>query len=985
MKRIFTRVIVVILLLQFTFKVTAQTTVSGVIKAEDGSTLPGVTVQIKGTDLGTITDIEGNYKIDVPSDGTLIFSFIGMETVEKPVNGLSAIDIIMADGSQQLMELVVVGSRSTGRTKLETPAPVDIIDIKGQQVNMPQTDLAQMLVASAPSFAAFRSQGGDLSSHVDPPTLRGLAPNQMLVLINGKRRHTSALLAGTQTGSSANSVDMSFISPDAIDRVEILRDGAAAQYGSDAIAGVMNIILKEGTGKFSGSYTAGFNPNIAPKFNSDELATLDATQQALINDTDPDGLTHRLAGNYGLEFSSGGFLNISGMYKQTERTIRPNVLGETTTMYGTDYLTNQRTDTYGNPIITNPELIQAIASGAPASEIAALQTDDGLLAARGLTREDLSAWSGQPRSSQGVISFNLGAPISPYAEFYAFGDFGYKYTEGYSCFFRRPAQTDRANFDLYPNGFRPQILSNQGNIALTAGIEGKMGDYRYDFSNTIGSNSMRFDMFNTFNASLQTESPTEMMLGTHAFTQNTTNFDVSRFFPDILSGLNIAVGAEMRYENYQIKAGQEESYLAGDAGLYTATSDNELLIGPDGMPLEDRSSSPIVDGDGNPTSLEYAGVSRTFVKGYSPNCQCFRGFAPKNEANESRYVTGAYLDMELDVTKKFLISAALRGESYSDFGGVVTGKGAFRYSITDNFAFRGSASTGFRAPSLQELNYSHTYTFFIGLDPFDGTLYPNSSNVASAIGIGQLQEERASNVSVGFGMKLFKKLNITVDAYMIKITDRLFSTDEFNASEAPVLAPIIGSGLASFRINGGDISSKGIEFVANYGTGLGSGSLDFTFSGIFRQNQFDKASVPVLNTLLTTEQLEAKYIDRASIGQFEEGTPSTTMIASASYSIGKFSAMVRGYYYGKVIDRASASLQEEDGSFPDQEFSPQTTVDLGVTYNISENLGLTVGGNNVFNAYPDILIPRQRGINLYSNYQQGSAGSYYFARLTFKF
>ncbi|MBV6640469.1 MAG: TonB-dependent receptor [Cyclobacteriaceae bacterium] len=985
MKRIFTRVIVVVLLLQFTFEVTAQTTVSGVIKAEDGSTLPGVTVQIKGTDLGTITDIEGNYKIDVPSDGTLIFSFIGMETIEKPVKGLSSINVTMVDGSQQLMELVVVGSRSTGRTKLETPAPVDIIDIKGQQMNMPQTDLAQMLVATAPSFAAFRSQGGDLSSHVDPPTLRGLAPNQMLVLINGKRRHTSALLAGTQTGSSANSVDMSFISPDMIDRVEILRDGAAAQYGSDAIAGVMNIILKEGTGKFSGSYTTGFNPNIAPNFTAEEKATLDDTQQALLADTEPDGFTHRLAGNYGLGFGNGGYFNISGMYKQTERTIRPNVLGESTTMYGTEYLTNQKTDTYGNPIITNPELVEAIATGAPAAEIAALQTDDGLLAARGLTRQDLSAWGGQPRTAQGVIGFNLGVPLSPNAEFYSFGDFGYKYLEGYSCYFRRPSQADRANFELYPNGFRPQMTSNQSNVALTAGVDGTMGDYRFDFSNTIGANSMQIGMFNTFNSSLQTESPTEMRLGTHAFTQNTTNFDVSRFFPDVLKGLNIAVGAEMRYENYKIVAGQAESYTAGDAGLYTASTDNELLIGPDGMPLEGLNSTPLVDGSGDPLSLDYAGVSRTFVKGYSPNCQCFRGFAPKNEADQSRYVTGAYLDMELDVTKSFLLSAAVRGESYSDFGGVITGKGAFRYSITDNFAFRGSASTGFRAPSLQELNYSHTYTFFIGLDPYDGTLYPNSSNVASAIGIGQLQEERASNVSVGFGAKFFKKLNVTVDAYMIKITDRLFSTDEFNASEAPVLAPIIGEGLASFRINGGDISSKGIEFVANYGTGVGAGSLDFTFSGIFRQNQFDKASVPALNTLLTTEQLEAKYIDRASIGQFEEGTPSTTMIASAIYSLGKFSTMLRGYYYGSVIDRASASAVLEDGSYPDQEFSPQTTVDLGISYQFSEMLGLTIGGNNIFNAIPDILIPRQRGIYLYSNYQQGSAGSYYFARLNFKF
>ncbi len=227
----------------------SQSTVSGIIKDASENPLPGVAILIKGTSSGDVSDLNGAFSLSAPDDAILVFSYLGYATQEIPLNGQSIVDVILSEDAANLSEIVIVGSRSQGRTKILTPAPVDIINITKQSVNMPQLGLSQMLAASAPSFSAFSSQGGDLSSHVVPPTLRGLAPNQTLVLINGKRRHTSALLAGTQTGSSANSVDLSFIAPASIERVEILRDGAAAQYGSDAIAGVMNIITKKGTGK----------------------------------------------------------------------------------------------------------------------------------------------------------------------------------------------------------------------------------------------------------------------------------------------------------------------------------------------------------------------------------------------------------------------------------------------------------------------------------------------------------------------------------------------------------------------------------------------------------------------------------------------------------------------------------------------------------------------------------------------------------------
>ena len=259
----------------------AQSTVSGTVTASDGSKLPGVNVLIKGSSLGTITDMDGNFSLSVDPEAVLVFSFVGFNRKEVPVAGKTKIDVELAEDATELTELVVLGSRGAGRTKIETAAPVDVININQMASSMPQTDLSQMLVATAPSFSAVKSQGGDLNSHVTPPTLRGLAPNQMLVLINGKRRHTSALLNASQTGTYANAVDMSFIPSSAVGRVEILRDGAAAQYGSDAIAGVMNIVLKETTGQLTGNLTVGAYPNIGtPKFENN-YGGLTAGEKAL--------------------------------------------------------------------------------------------------------------------------------------------------------------------------------------------------------------------------------------------------------------------------------------------------------------------------------------------------------------------------------------------------------------------------------------------------------------------------------------------------------------------------------------------------------------------------------------------------------------------------------------------------------------------------------------------------------------------------------
>ena len=937
--------------------------------------LQGVNVLVKGNSKkGAVTDNQGMFSLEAAPSDVLVISFIGFKAKELAVGDRTNFDIPLEEDATQLTELVVTGTRNVGRTIIDSPVPVDVISIKDIMGTLPQIDLAQMLAFVAPSFNSVRSQGGDLNSHVDPVQLRNMAPNQILVLINGKRRHTSALLiTETAVGSPSTTVDLMTIPVSAIDRVEILRDGAAAQYGSDAVAGVVNIILKKGTNKLTASLTGGGYANTGGQAG------------ALTKSGKPDGFNYQFDANYGFKLSDKGYINISGQITQRRPTLRPFV--NDWGFFDNTYLNNLRTDKNGNPVITNPELINAQVAGNTAL-MTSLKTEDGLMSARGLTKADFAVYAGMPAITLGSMFYNAGYEINPTTTIYSFGGASYKYLEGFSCYFRRPAQTDRFNYLLYPNGFRPQMTSNTSDISNTVGIKSKIGEFSVDFSNTFGSNTMRLGMVNTFNASLGSNSPVNMNLGTHQFTQNSTNLDFSRYFKGVMNGLNIAFGAEMRVENYKIIKGQEESYSYGNAGILTVAKDG-LLVGPDGKPLEDASSTPIVDASGNPLSVD-AGQQVT-IKSLSSNCQCFAGFGPKNERNEFRTTMAAYLDAELELTRNFLLAGAFRLENYSDFGGVTIGKLAARYSITKTLSIRGSIATGFRAPSLQELNYTHTATAFVpdanGIpQPLDVTTYPNNSTAARVLGIKGLKQEQSRTYGFGLTFQPARGFEVTVDAYQIDVDNRIFRTSYFNASEVGNnYGEVIGEGEAQFFVNGADVRSKGIEVVGNYTLTLPKDkSLTFTLATIFSKNSvLNRKSLNLNVANLTEEQVVGKYLSRDVIGQFETGTPRTKLIGSVAYRVNKFNAMLRGTYFGKVTERSVSA--DNDGNFYDQTFDGQAIFDLSFGYDLNRNVKISIGGSNIFDKYPQILRPENQGFYLYSNNQQGSNGAYYYGRVMFNF
>lgn len=509
MKKIILNGLLFFLSTLFIATVSAQTgTIRGVIKGVDGP-LSGASVMV-GIN-GVLSDDNGVYSINArPGQRVVTVHYVGYQSFTTTVNvisGETAIQDFDMKPNAALTEVVVIGSRATPRTQLSSAVPVDVIDVSQLVQNSPQVNLNQILNYAAPSFTSNTQSLGDGTDHVDPASLRGLGPDQVLVLINGKRRHTSALVNVNGTfGKGSVGTDLNSIPVSSIDRIEILRDGAAAQYGSDAIAGVINIILKKATNKLDFSVTGG-------QYNTKSEG-----------ETHHDGEGVQLALNYGLPLGQGGgYINFSGAYDQREPTNRG---GE---YQGTIY--------------------KRYPGG--------VDMTDSFLLATHTSRRDYSLVVGQSKFRGGQFFFNSAVPVSNHAEFYSFG--GLSYRKGLSPGFYRYPNDSRNVISIYPLGFLPQIGSDIYDRSFVAGIRGQVNEWNIDFSNTYGQNQFIFSVENSLNASMLEASPTSFNDGGPKFTQNTINTDVSRDF-NWLAGTTLAFGTEYRFERYQLIAGDENSY-----------------------------------------------------------------------------------------------------------------------------------------------------------------------------------------------------------------------------------------------------------------------------------------------------------------------------------------------------------------------------------------------------------------------------------------
>lgn len=918
------------------FVAICQKTITGkVYDASNNQPLAQASIVVKNGNAGTSANNDGKFTLRIPEDVKAITaSYVGYETVTININASATDYTIALQPLQNQEELVVIGTRNLSRTNVQTPVPVDIIPVGRMAKDVGQVDLNQLLTYTAPSFQSSRQTVADGTDHVDPAQLRGFGSDQVLVLINGKRRHQSALVNvnGTvnrgQVGTDLNAIPIS-----AIERIEVLRDGAAAQYGSDAIAGVINIVSKKSTNVLSGDISYG--ENITSYQKDYALSKLNHTTANNVNVQD--GGTLKAGLNYGFDLNKKGFLNITGEYALRDKS--------------------NRAGTYTGAVFANVDSVNK---------------DDSILSARGLSRNDFDMRIGNSKIVSGAVIINAGYTISNKWNLKFFGGYSQKNGEA-AGFFRYPFSissgagiyTTQA-LELYPNGFLPLIKTDIKDYSFSVGINGKIGKWNASLSNTFGINNFDFNVDHSLNYTqfAVTQNPqTKFNAGGLQFLQNTINADVTRNF-NVLQGFNVAYGAEFRIDQYAQHAGEEASFKNFNTSA-----------------------------------------------GAASGAQVFAGFVPAYARRHVRNNVAAYFDLEQDLTKQWLLEFALRFENYSDFGSTLNYKVATRYKLGDHFTIRVAASTGFRAPSMQQQFYAKTNTLFVstpnGLVPTESGTFTNDSKPAEILGIPKLKEETSRNYSVGFTATPVKDLEVSVDGYFINIKNRIVLTNNFTGGTDSVLTQLLkdnGATTANFFANAIDTKSKGLEAVLSYHANLGSlSTLKFSLAATFIKNEVKKGAdgKPIIKAseiLINSGQL-GNYFNREDQSRIEVASPQSKGNFTINYNHKKFGAMLRFAYFGKVTYLDPTINPATPDAFPvnaftgeketlDQVFNPKTITDVSLNYNLDKNFTLTAGANNVFNIYPDVQVHSgnvSSGRFIYSRrvQQMGFNGRYVFARVSF--
>jgi iron complex outermembrane receptor protein len=889
-----------LLFLLFAFTLQAQHVVTGTVVDELGESLISVNIVEKSTTNGTVTDLNGAFTISVSSpDAVLVFSYVGYQSVELALEGQKVVNVILLEGNI-LSELQVVGTRSYNRSATNSPVAIDIIDVAELSNSTGKLEINQILQYAAPSFNATKQSGSDGADHIDPASLRGLGPDQTLVLINGKRRHQSSLVNVFGTRGRGNSgTDLNAIPASAIKRIEVLRDGASAQYGSDAIAGVINVVLRDGTDGLSGGITYGaYSTAVGGNYEEifgDDLFNVGGTDRELDPDGDKkfDGGTVKVDLNYGVGFGkNNGFINFTTEYLTKNRTLRP----------GFNYRKGY----------------------------------------------------GSAAADQFQFMVNGAVPFSETTELYFFGGMGHRDTDAFA--FTRGAAgvdgDDRTVASLYPDGFTPRITSIIKDMSVTAGVRHEMKKgLMADFSHTFGYNNFHYYIKGTNNASLGSASPTEFDAGGHSLGMNVTVMDFSKYYEDVLAGLNIAFGTEYRTENFKIFEGEVGSYATYDT-LGIEITNPAIQV-------------PFVN---------------EFGQQAPGGAQGFPGYSPANKVDKNRSNIGFYTDLELSPIDQILIAAALRFENYSDFGNTLNFKIAARFKIVDGLSLRGSVSSGFRAPSLTQIHYNLLFNNIVAGESLVTLLAANTSTVAKSFGIEPLKEEKAYNFAVGTTYTK-KGFTGTIDAYQINVKDRIVLTDLFDAT-----ALNVGAEAAQFFANGVDTRTRGIDLILGYKHNFKENNFfNVNVAANFNDTKIEKIKNGDLNVFTFFGPFAQAYLEAAA--------PDFKIGMNFAVKIGDFDAQLNYTQFSKVtlqdfqwVDTPPTTQEEADALFEvaTDIYKSVGTLDLSVGYSIIDHLKFTIGVNNLLNKYPTPQFDGwtdQGGFN--DSVQMGSDGLQLFASLRF--
>ncbi|AXB79544.1 TonB-dependent siderophore receptor [Novosphingobium sp. P6W] len=744
-------------------------------------------------------------------------------------------------------QIVVIGSRRQDRTVADSTVPVDVIG-GAALTQSGYTDTARVLNQLVPSFNFPQPSITDGTDALRPATLRGLSPDQTLVLVNGKRRHTSALLnINGSVGRGSAAVDLNTIPTIAIERIEVLRDGASSQYGSDAIAGVINIQLRKTAGMHASATWGKYVTTMDGVSNYGGVVTgangqpaLDANAGAAgVYQLAPggkrkrrDGASLTLATNIGLPVGDAGYFNFTAQYQDKDPTNR---------------------------------------SGAdPRQQYTSV---GGLADPRELTVNRFNHRYGDPGTTDYNFFLNGGYELSPDVEFYAFGSYGIRDAES-AGFFRRPNDARNRDFSAsttsfvpyYPDGFLPLIVSTIEDVSAAGGFRGNVDGWNYDASLAYGHNSFHFFVEDSFNVSYGSEASQQRFdAGKLSFGQTTANLDLQKSFDVGFTDLSVAFGGEYRNENFRIQAGDPQSYLGGP----------------------------------------YAGPPFNGAAG----AQVFPGFRPSNEVDASRDSFAGYLELEGDFANILTLQLAGRYEHFSDFGDTVNGKAAARLEPVEGIALRGSISTGFRAPSLHQQYYATTSTNNVNGTLVEIGTFPVSDPVAVALGSQPLDPEKSLNLSGGVTFSLIHGLSITADYYNIKIKDRIVVTE--NLQGAQVVSLLQGAGFnnitsARFFVNGIDTRTQGVEVVGTYRVpDMGFGRLSLTAGYNYNKTKItDYAELTSLPGLTLFGRQESLRLTR--------GQPRDKINVGLDWDYDIVGLTARANRYGKVLAPGADAARDQE-------------------------------------------------------------------------
>ena len=927
-----------------------ETAISGTVTDTSGLVLPGVTVEA--------TDAAGNTQVTF-SDGTGAFTFSGLaagtyevqailasfsapaQTVEVIAGATATVDVEMAVALEELV--VVVGSRAQPRSVAESAVPVDVIQAE-DFASQGTTDLANQLRTVVPSFNINIQPISDAATIVRPANLRNLAPDHTLILVNGKRRHRAAVITwlGNGIADGSQGPDISVIPTIAIRQAEVLRDGAAAQYGSDAIAGVMNFQLKDARQGGALEFRTGAYQNANPGDPSTCGSGIIGDIQHSCNGIGGRGQAYTVAGNAGMPLGPNGFLNLSFEYgnaNPTNRSVQRDGANAIIAA-GNDNLRNPA-QVWGSPLLEDD---------------LKLFGNYGTLLDNGLQVYGHSNYASRkvtggfyfrnPHTRGGVFR----GPVVDGLPTLLVGDRVWAET-GVEGAGRCPAipiidnipdaaalaavEADPNCFTLhsrFPGGFTPQFGGNMTDYSVVSGVRGFTGGgLTWDASVNIGSTEVDQFIFDTVNASVGYDTPTSFEPGSYRQDAVNLNFDVSMPVTDVI---NFAAGTEWRREQFTIGAGDP---LSWEIGPYAA-------------------------------------------QGFSSGSNGFNGYRADTTAGQwSRSNVALYGDLEFnDPAGQWTFGTAVRFEDFDDFGTTTNGKVAARVALNDVVALRAAISTGFRAPTPGQQNAFNVTTAFIGGELTNQGVVPSTSKVAVARGGGQLQPEKSRNYSVG---TVFTQgpLTVTADFFRIDIADRVALTQEIALTESEIVV-LLAEGIPEARnfpvfrffLNDFSTTTQGLDLISTVAVGR------TTFNAVF--NYTDTA----------LKNIESSVIDDFRINTLERGLPKTRWNFSVNHTADRWSLMTRLNYFGAFWDsedgRNAADLDDgpaESWLYPSYAGKALVDVELGIP--VGAGAELAIGAENLLNTYPDVNAFGSRTVgNQYGQFSPfGFNGAYYYTRISY--